>query len=215
MNTDTGSSPASQGWLGGLTSKIAAITTLLVAIGGLLDISVSLITKTKPLMCELPFPWCVQKQTVVPSPQLPNPHLESTFTPPTSFTVTVELSSGPGTPQHPSSRNWKLVSPKKWIESYIDGTGTQYSYNVIGRLTLAGCSGTQLREEWQPPQYIFITDIGCVGSPIYASSDGQHWGNIGVMTDMQERKRVGERRLLRQAPEEPALSDFEKRDFIQ
>jgi hypothetical protein len=87
--------------------------------------------------------------------------------------------------QRPASRNWKLISPNKWVESYIDGSGTQYSYDVIGRFTLLGCPGTELREEFQPPQYVFITDIGCVGSPIYVSSDGQHWGSIGVMTDMQ------------------------------
>ena len=205
--TSPGSSTAGQGWLGGLTAKIAGITALLVAFGGLLDIAISLFSKTEPAMCILfsSLPGCAKPPPIIPAPSsnLPSPPAPTqpssnpplppplpvpstpSFTPPAAFSVIVQLSTGPGTPQRPSSRNWKLVSANKWVESYIDGSGKQFSYDAIGRFTLLGCPGTELREESQPPHYIFVTDIGCVGSPIYTSSDGQHWGNIGVMTDMQ------------------------------
>jgi hypothetical protein len=187
MNADTssGPTPSNPGWIGGLTTKIAAITALLVAVGGLLDIAISLVEESEPLMCTLvsSLPWCdVQAHEQSPPPPPPPP---PPFSPPISFSVTVMVSTNPSAPAQPSSRDWKFVPPNKWLELYIDGSGKQYVYDVVNRLTLGGCSGTEVREEGVPTQWIFITDKGCVGSPMYYSSDGQNWGNLGVMTNVQ------------------------------
>jgi hypothetical protein len=169
-----------------LTARIAIITAFLVGVAALLDALIAVTTKTESLLCtfSLPLPWCPGQPKPSPPPSvLPRTTLpKEPFTPPTAFAIQVNLLTAPGAPVQTARRDWKLFAPNTWVEIYPDGR--QYVYDVVGRFALENCPGTAVKEKSEA-HWAFITDKGCVGSPLYISRDGKNWGFAATMTELQ------------------------------
>jgi hypothetical protein len=171
----------SEGTVGKFVGRIAAISAILVAVGGLLDAVVAVTTKTMTLTCNLriSFPWCPASDV----PELQRAANESPQTRVNAFVIMAYSQTGPAGGMPSARRDLKRATPDRWIETYP--TGTSSYFDVIGRATLGDCSGTVARNQISKSHRVFIPDKGCPGMPFYISDDDKNWGIASAMTDVQ------------------------------
>jgi hypothetical protein len=181
---------ARDGLTGSLAGRIAAVSAILVAVGGFLDAVVAVTTKASTLTCNLTvsFPWCPIPHTdVVPIPDtdiLPPapPALPQARV--SAFVIgALNRDGAPAGGMASARRDWKRATPDRWIEIYPPGN-MEY-FDVVGRFILADCPGTVAKNENDKKHRFFIPDKGCPGMPFYISDDNKNWGVASAMTDVQ------------------------------
>jgi hypothetical protein len=165
----------------GLTGKIVLFTGFLLTIAGLIDAIIAVTNKTESLACLLvSFPWCP-----TPPPVLgPSAAPETPATRVNSFSIMVYNAAGsPAGGMQSAQRDWKRVTPDRWVENYPGGIPAYY--DLVGRITLSDCPGTVVRNEVDQNHRVFIPDKGCAGMPFYISDDNKNWGIASAMTNVQ------------------------------
>jgi hypothetical protein len=179
----------------GLIARIAAVSAILLVIGGFLDAVIAIVTKTETLTCSfgIHFPWCPPSPAAHSSDRDGEKHeatglgpagLDSPATRVNSFAIQVFNTMGaPPANMDSGRRDWKRVTPDRWIEVYPNGT-TVY-LDVLGRGTLEDCPGTIVRGEVDRAHRAFIPDKGCPGMPFFISDSGQNWGIASPMREVQ------------------------------
>jgi hypothetical protein len=181
---------AHDGSTASLTTKIAAVTGILLAVGGLFDAVVAVATKGTTLTCNLTvsFPWCPVPHTDVPS--LPNTDGLPTAAPDTpqtrvsAFVIgALNRNGAPAGGTSSARRDWKRATPDRWIEIYPPGN-MEY-FDVVGRFIVGDCPGTVMKNEDDKNHRAFVPDKGCPGMPFYISDDNKNWGIASAMTDVQ------------------------------
>jgi hypothetical protein len=178
-----------------LVTRILAVSAVLVAVGGLLDAIVAVTTKAATLTCNLTvfFPWCSPsnidglRPKPLDPPDVEGLHPASAETPDArvnAFVITtynrVEVPAGG---MVSARREWKRVTPDRWIEFYPGGIPSYFE--VIRRATLSDCPGTVLKNQTDKAHRVFIPDKGCAGMPFYISDDNKNWGIASAMTEVQ------------------------------
>lgn len=150
----------------GLTKKIVVVTAFFVAAAALIDAVTAVATKTQSLVCNMitSLPWCA------PSADPPGPPAgpEIAATKVTAFAIEAFAVGGrPAGGQKSARRDWKRVTPDRWVENYPGGT--QSYFDLVGRFTIGGCPGTVVRNQDDKKHRVFIPDKGCPGMPFYGS----------------------------------------------
>ncbi len=94
------------------------------------------------------------------------------------FTIMVRIGAS-----GPLRRDWKRVTPDRWVEAYPEGNSSYFS--VVKRTLVDGCSGTVAEDQANPSHRVFIPDKGCKGMPFLINDANRGWGVAAVMTEVQ------------------------------